>query len=148
MQGVLRRQLARAHQVIFREGELGNTLFVVESGSVLIWRGSPESRVEIGIIPKGGVFGEMAVFDGKPRMASASAIEDTVLLQIEGTHVREALGRADPVVGKLLRVVLESARDLGEQLYRLHARAETLERALSARPPSELSPFDRERPTT
>lgn len=148
MKGVLNRHVVRADQSIFREGELGNTIYVIERGSVLIWRGTKEHRVEIAVIPKGGVFGEMAIFDGKPRMASATSLEETVLLQIDGTHVREALKRADPVIDKLLRVILESARDLASQLQKLHNRAENLERALAGRPVPSLDDYDRERPTS
>lgn len=148
MRGLLNRHVIHADQTIFREGELGNTMFVIERGSVLIWRGTKEHPVEIAVIPKGGLFGEMAIFDGKPRMASATAVEETVVLQIDGSHVRDALQRADPVISKLLRVVLESARDLGEQLQKLHARNENLERALAGRPAPTLGGYDRDASTS
>ena len=119
---VLSRRLVHKDQIIFREGEPGSVMFLVQSGHVLIWRGDPEHKVALGVVPQGGIFGEMAIFDGKPRMASASALEDTVLVQIQGDHVREALRKADPVLTKLMQVVLDSARSLAAQLEQ--ARAE------------------------
>ncbi len=118
---VLSRRVVHKDQVIFREGEPGNVMFLVQSGRVQIWRGAPDARVEIGVVPQGGIFGEMAIFDGKPRMASASALEETVLVQIQGDHVREALRKADPVVTKLIRIVLDSARSLAAQVEEAHA---------------------------
>lgn len=120
---VLSRRVVHKDQVIFREGEPGNVMFLVQSGRVQIWRGQPDNRVELGVVPQGGIFGEMAIFDGKPRMASASALEDTVLVQIQGDHVREALRKADPILTKLIKVVLDSARGLGAQLEAAHRGA-------------------------
>lgn len=117
---VLSRRVIHKDQTIFREGEPGNVMFLVQSGHVLIWRGDPEHKVPLGVVPKGGIFGEMAIFDGKPRMASASALEETVLVQIQGDHVREALGKADPIITKLIKVILESARSLAAQLEDVH----------------------------
>lgn len=117
---VLSRRVVHKDQVIFREGEPGNVMFLVQSGRVQIWRGQADDRVELGVVPQGGIFGEMAIFDGKPRMASASALEDTVLVQIQGDHVREALRKADPILTKLITVVLDSARSLAAQLEQAH----------------------------
>lgn len=132
MKGLLNRQHFYAGQTVFHEGELGYKMYVIERGAVSIWNGPTDERVEIAVIPQGGVFGEMAVFDGKARMASASAVEDTTLLIIDGAHLREALKRADPIVDKLMRVVLDSARDLGQQLYRMSTRNAALEQKLKA----------------
>jgi len=117
---VLSRRVVHKDQIIFREGEAGNVMYLVQSGHVLIWRGDPEHKVALGVVPKGGIFGEMAIFDGKPRMASASALEETVLVQIQGDHVREALRKADPILTKLIKVVLDSARSLASQLEQAH----------------------------
>ena len=117
---VLTRRVVHKDQVIFREGEPGNVMFLVQTGRVRIWRGTDEDKVELGVVPQGGIFGEMAIFDGKPRMASASAMEETVLVQIQGDHVREALRKADPILGKLIQIVLDSARSLAAQVEEAH----------------------------
>jgi len=118
---VLSRRVVHKDQIVFREGEPGNVMFLVQSGRVQVWRGTADARVEIGVVPAGGIFGEMAIFDGKPRMASASALEETVLVQIQGDHVREALRKADPILTKLIQIVLDSARSLAAQVEEAHA---------------------------
>jgi len=141
MRGFLDRRLVHAGQSVFRQGELGNKMYVIERGSVEIWRGTADDRVMIAIIPSGGVFGEMAIFDGKPRMASATALEETVLVQVDGTHLRDALQKADPIIDTLVRVVLESARDLGRQLHKAQLQNATLERELAMRKgPADRAP--------
>ncbi len=39
---VLSRRVVHKDQIIFREGEPGNVMFLVQSGHVLIWRGEPD----------------------------------------------------------------------------------------------------------
>ncbi len=116
----LRRRVVYKNQIVFREGEEGSSMYLVQSGSVRIWRGDPADPVVIGVVPTGGVFGEMALFDGKPRMASASAQEDTVLIQVDGAFVRDELRKCDPKLAKLIRVMVDSARDLAKSLQQAH----------------------------
>lgn len=65
-----------ADECIFREGDLGDELFVVLSGKVRVHHGET-SLVELG---PGEHFGEMALVDREPRSASVTATEDTHLL--------------------------------------------------------------------
>jgi len=106
-------------QTIFQEGSPGNAIYLVRQGSVEIWRGSPADRIVLGIIPPGGIFGEMACIDDAPRMANARAIERTVLVRIDADRVRAALARTDPIVRRLLAVILDSARRTADRLEEL-----------------------------
>lgn len=58
-----------AGEVIFRDGEQGDTMHAVIEGEVEISRGG---RV-VDTVTKGGVFGEMAIIDQSPRSATAVA---------------------------------------------------------------------------
>ena len=72
-----------AGTVLFHEKELGNTFYVVLSGSIKIFTKS-SSGVEkvISVMNAGDSFGELALIDGRPRSASAQTLEDTVVLEI------------------------------------------------------------------
>lgn len=60
--------------VVFSEGEPGDTLYVVLDGQVRISRRIPGMGEEaLAILSRGGVFGEMALIDEKPRSADAIA---------------------------------------------------------------------------
>jgi CRP/FNR family transcriptional regulator, cyclic AMP receptor protein len=119
MIGVKNRNTYHPGQTIFREGERGASIFIVERGSVEIWRGTSEARVVLGCIPIGGVFGEMAIFDDGPRVATATAVEETVLIRISSDRIRQALDKADPVLTKLIHVMLDSTRRMARQLEAL-----------------------------
>lgn len=119
MAGVKSRSIYHSGQTIFREGERGASIFIIERGKVEIWRGSQETRVVLGVIPPGGVFGEMAIFDDGPRLAHATAVEETVLIRIPSDRIRAALDKADPILTKLIHVMLDSTRRMAKQLEEL-----------------------------
>ncbi|MGI9089065.1 MAG: ATP-binding protein [Chthoniobacterales bacterium] len=67
-------------EVIFREGDPGDSLYLVGTGSVQISkRGRGGAQETLAFIKSGNFFGEMALLDGEPRSAMATAAENTVL---------------------------------------------------------------------
>jgi CRP/FNR family transcriptional regulator, cyclic AMP receptor protein len=83
---------------------------VVETGAVEIAIGKGEERKVLGTIGNGGMFGEMALIDDAPRMAEAVAIKDTTCLIVAKDKFREKLGRADPFIKGLLRILVRNVR--------------------------------------
>ena len=67
------RQSYRSDQVIFREGDPGDGLFIVISGSVRISRQSAAGEEALAVLEPDAYFGEMALIDFLPRAASAIA---------------------------------------------------------------------------
>jgi CRP/FNR family transcriptional regulator, cyclic AMP receptor protein len=64
------------NQVIFREGEMGNEMFVILEGRVMISKYIPGAGEEaLAFLERGGYFGEMALIDHEPRSADAKADE-------------------------------------------------------------------------
>ena len=74
-------------EVIFREGDPGDSLYLVGQGSVQISKlGRGGNQETLAFIQSGNFFGEMALLDGEPRSAMATAAENTIL----GTVTEEA----------------------------------------------------------
>ena len=109
---VLDRKLVPSETVVFREGDTGSTAFIVESGKVEIWKGNEQERHRLGIISKGGIFGEMALIDGEPRMASATTLTDCVLVSVSEAMFQEKLDKSDPFVVALLRIFAHNIRTI------------------------------------
>ena len=77
---LFRARRFRRHEVIFHEGDPGDSLFVVASGSVKIALGSAEGdEAIIATLGRGDYFGELSVLDGGERSATATALEPTGL---------------------------------------------------------------------
>jgi CRP-like cAMP-binding protein len=80
---ICKEQRFKFGQVIFREGEPGNRLYIIAEGDVRISRDVPGSGEEaLTVLKKGACFGEMSVFDRSERSTDAIANTDTMLLTI------------------------------------------------------------------
>ena len=104
-------------ELIFQTGDPGDALFVVERGSVEIWRGSGSARWTLGYVETDDMFGEMSIFDKKPRMANASAgPEGAVVMRMPASVLRAALVQCDPMLRRLIEVMLQNMRRLAAQV--------------------------------
>ena len=97
---------------IFAEGEPGTTAYLVQSGAVEIYKRRPDGETVLGRIAPGGIFGEMALIDRHPRMASARAAEETVCLVIPHGIIEKKLAKADPFLVALIRIFVGNVRSL------------------------------------
>src|SRR5579871_4715427 len=71
-------------QVVFLEGDPADTLYIVLSGSVTIYRRDTEGvEVVIASVEAGGFFGEIALLDGGARSASVRVATDAEFLTVE-----------------------------------------------------------------
>jgi len=75
----------RAGDLVFKEGDPGTEMYIVQSGSVEIFSDTPRGKSTLAVMEKGDFFGEMALLDGAPHLASARAIEDVELIEINST---------------------------------------------------------------
>lgn len=60
-------------QCIVQEGDVGNTLYIIRSGTVEVSKTSGDRQVVVGTLSAGSHFGEVAVFEGAPRTATVTA---------------------------------------------------------------------------
>ena len=110
-------------ELIFREGEAGDTAFVVLSGKVEISRRTNDKAIPIGVVNVGGMFGEMALIDEGGRMASAHAVEGPVDVLIISRRVfEEKLETADPFQRALIGILTTHIRTLADKLTKLETQ--------------------------
>ncbi len=104
-------------EVIFREGDPGEALYVVRSGSVSIRRDHADGRtLALAELRPGSMFGELAAFGGEVRSATAEALEATALVAILGQDMQRVL-RSDPEIAlKLIGSLAERVRRLNDRL--------------------------------
>ena len=81
----------RAGEVIFREEDLGDEMYMVRTGQVNVYQEMGEDRTPLQIAEPGGYFGEMAIIDDLPRSATAVAEVDTSLLVLHKNDFRSAV---------------------------------------------------------
>ena len=99
---------------MFRQGEAGDAAFIVNAGSIGIYREVEGKRVPLATLRKGELFGEMAVIDGSPRMATAFTLEDCTLTMISVALMTEKMKKTDPFIKALITMLLGNLRSVHE----------------------------------
>lgn len=100
-------------EVIFREGDQGDCLYEVVSGSVEIYADyESASQRMITKIEPGHIFGELALIDGLPRSATAVAFDDVTLYEVEPDEFKSYFDSRPERVTSLIR-------EIGERITRL-----------------------------
>src|SRR5262245_37309174 len=112
-----RRTAVPADAVIVREGEPGNHLYLIVSGSVRICkRFDQPAQVELARLNPGDFFGEMCILETLPRAATVQAASDTTLYALPSLAFYD-LFQAKPEQYSIL--ILNIARDVSRRLRRL-----------------------------
>jgi len=116
-----------AGTVIFKEGELGDGMYIIKEGAVEI-ASSPGKgeRRQLSQFGPGDHFGEMAILDEDPRSATATTIEPSVIYFIERKAFYDLLHRMPALAVRLFREISRRLRDFNHQYVREVLDAERL----------------------
>lgn len=106
--------------VIFKEGDVGDEMYLICSGEVKLTRKASNGEVGLATLGFGEFFGEASVITNKPRTITAEAVSDC-RLNIISKDILETLVSSNPLVAlsmlKKLVLRLESAYDHIEELF-------------------------------
>ncbi len=92
--------------ILFHEGDDGDSLFVIAEGKVKLGRTSKDARENlVAILGPGEMFGELSLFDPGPRTMTATAVAETQLLALSNDALTAALA-GQPDLGKALLAAL------------------------------------------
>jgi CRP/FNR family cyclic AMP-dependent transcriptional regulator len=109
--GLAAEQSVPKGTTIFQKGDDGTSMMAVLYGRVRVSTVSTDGKeVTLNVISPGEIFGEIALLDGKPRSADATAIESTRLLVVERRHFLPFLKQNDDLPLRLLSVLCDRLR--------------------------------------
>ena len=103
--------------VVFRQGEPGDTMYIIQSGAVEVSQFQDGREVVLGLLERGDFFGEMALLDDRPRSATVTAIRRTRLLPLTRTSLLKRV-RQDPGVALHLVKAISHRIDQRDRLLR------------------------------
>ncbi|HYO39058.1 MAG TPA: Crp/Fnr family transcriptional regulator [Nocardioidaceae bacterium] len=93
----------RRGEVLFREGDEGDQLYIVTEGKVKLGRTSADGRENLlAILGPGQMFGELSLFDPGPRSATVTAVTDTTFSSLSHTDLLRWLDGRPAVARGLL----------------------------------------------
>jgi len=111
-----------ANQIVIKEGESGETMYMIVKGEVAVIKGYGTDReMDLDRIPAGDYFGEMALFEDTVRSATIRTREDTHLLVLHKREFTES-------VREYPQIALHICKELASRIRRLHEKLEAYEK--------------------
>lgn len=110
-------------EVLFEEGERGDVMYLIREGKVKITKGKGEDEKVLAVLKEGDFFGEMAIIDGSPRSAGASAASLVSLLVIDKETFKSKI-KENPLIEYVLETLSRRLRTTDEQIRLLTIKSE------------------------
>src|SRR4051794_11155200 len=108
-----------AGEVIFREGDPGDTCYIVQRGTVRITRNHSDGRtITLAELREGEIFGDLAMFDSEVRSATVEAAEETTAVALLAGDMRRLLLRHPDISLKLLSAFADRLKEANERISR------------------------------
>ena len=82
-----------AGDYFFREGDMADSMFVLEAGKAAVCKGAAGHECVLRYLNRGDCFGEMSLMDFSPRSASVRALENCTALQISAACMAQVYER-------------------------------------------------------
>ena len=108
----LRGEITFSHRIfekdelLMKEGELGSESYIIVEGEVQVYKSNLNGqRIDISVLKKGDIVGEMSVITSEPRTASVVALRKTEVFVLSQDLFKEYLGKAPPWLSKTFMLI-------------------------------------------
>ncbi len=108
----------RQGETIFTEGETGDNMYVVQTGSVEVVKISSEGEVRLAELGPGEIFGEMAMFGSKIRSATVRAQRDVRVMTIDRKIFMQKIHQDPSLSFRIMEKMSQRIRNLNDELSR------------------------------
>ena len=110
------------NSVIFAQGDKGSALYLIEDGAVEIAYGEGRGRVVLSTLFNGQYFGELSLFDGAPRSATAMTIKKTHLMRLDREDLVDYVNKNPAAALRIIAEMSERLRQTNELMSRQVSR--------------------------
>jgi CRP-like cAMP-binding protein len=103
-------------EIIIKQGESGNCMFVIQSGEVEVLQDNNGVKVRLAVRKAGDFFGEMALFSKEVRSASIRALGDARVLTIDRKNLLNSIQKDPSLAFRIIETLSKRIRDLSEEI--------------------------------
>ena len=135
----------KAGEYVFREGDLGTDMYIVNEGQVEILKRVGKEDKQLAVLEKGDFFGEMSLLDDMPRNAGARALTHTKLVRINGATFAQMLRKEPEIAVRIMRKFSRRLRETDQRLKKALGASESSEVMAQMLPPKEEKKYGPER---
>lgn len=122
------RQL-KPGEVLFNDGEIANSLFIIQKGQLRLYKPKGKGFVEIAVLRAGEVIGEMAYFDetgGGKRSCSASAMVTCDIIEISFTAFSKTMEGLNPWFKTIINTLVNRLRTTNSRVKELESNSSSV----------------------
>lgn len=111
--------------VLFHEKDVADCLYIIKEGKIRLYRPKGKGFIELAILKKGEVFGEMAYFNAKDarRSCSAASLGATKVIQIHFNSFNKAMTSLNPWFKKIIFTMADRLRDSNDLIKSMESNS-------------------------
>jgi CRP/FNR family cyclic AMP-dependent transcriptional regulator len=103
--------------VVLTEGEMGDSLYMIQSGKVKVVIGDEEGReLILKILGPGDFFGEMSMIDKQPRSASVTTLEPATFLVLTNAAFERCVEQAPRIANMVMQILAQRVREADRKI--------------------------------
>jgi CRP/FNR family cyclic AMP-dependent transcriptional regulator len=103
--------------VVLTEGEMGDSLYMIQSGKVKVFIGDEDGReIILKILGPGDFFGEMSMIDKQPRSASVTTIEASMFLVLAHAGFERCVEEAPRIGTMVMQILAQRVREADRKI--------------------------------
>jgi CRP-like cAMP-binding protein len=104
--GILEEVYLEANTTLFQKGDIGNCMYFIHNGNIRIHDGTHT----LAVLGENEILGELSVLDAESRSASATTMEDSLLLKLEQEAFYEILMNNADILKGILQTLCRRLR--------------------------------------
>lgn len=110
-------------QVIVRQGETGDCMYVIQEGRVAVIQERDGKEVPLAVLGKGDFFGEMALFDREMRSSTVRALGEVRVLTIDKKTFMRRVHEDPSLAFRIVQQMSQRIREMDGELGRIKGNA-------------------------
>ena len=108
-------------QMLFKQGEPSDGMYIIRKGEIAVFIEKGGTDVRLATVTSGAMIGEMALFDQKPRSASAKAIQDTEVTKISNQDFKKIMKQIPKWFVGLMSTLSTRLRETNDKLHTMQS---------------------------
>lgn len=110
-------------EVILRQGEAGDRMYVVQAGQVEVLQEKEGKEIRLTLLGEGEIFGEMALFDREVRSATVRAVGEVMVLSVDKRTFLRRVHEDPSLAFRILQKMSQRVRELSAELASFKAKS-------------------------
>ncbi len=106
----------RRGECLMREGDPGTVAYLIQQGQLQVYMERKGRKIQLAMLGKNQIVGELALIDQMPRSATVVAVEDTIVVPIDLSRLRQIMQTQPDLAISLVRVLVRKIRDTDKLL--------------------------------